>query len=120
MVNVGVHNAYGYAVAGYETHLVVGMGPPSETDDDLRCYYGLEPHPNLQIHRIARKSLFGSNSTLPIFWHAYRLIRRLAEGSPVAAIARERPIPVYFIGVGEKLEDLETFNAREFAQALLA
>jgi len=26
---------------------------------------------------------------------------------------------VYFIGVGEKLEDLETFNAREFAQALL-
>jgi fused signal recognition particle receptor len=27
---------------------------------------------------------------------------------------------VYFIGVGEKLEDLETFDAREFAQALLA
>jgi fused signal recognition particle receptor len=27
---------------------------------------------------------------------------------------------VYFIGVGEKLEDLETFNAREFAMALLA
>jgi len=30
------------------------------------------------------------------------------------------PIPVYFIGVGEKLEDLETFSAKEFAQALLA
>ena len=30
------------------------------------------------------------------------------------------PIPVYFIGVGEKLEDLQTFNAREFAQALLS
>ena len=29
------------------------------------------------------------------------------------------PIPVYFIGVGEKLEDLQTFNAREFAAALL-
>jgi fused signal recognition particle receptor len=29
-------------------------------------------------------------------------------------------VPVYFIGVGEQLEDLETFNAREFAQALLA
>ena len=37
----------------------------------------------------------------------------------LAAIAQERPIPVYFVGVGEKLEDLETFNAREFAQALL-
>ncbi|MFN9727762.1 signal recognition particle-docking protein FtsY [Acidovorax sp.] len=42
-----------------------------------------------------------------------------AKGGVLAAIAQERPIPVYFIGVGEKLEDLETFNAREFAQALL-
>ncbi|MDD2713061.1 MAG: signal recognition particle-docking protein FtsY [Simplicispira sp.] len=43
-----------------------------------------------------------------------------AKGGVLAAIAQERPFPVYFIGVGEKLEDLETFNAREFAQALLA
>ena len=42
-----------------------------------------------------------------------------AKGGVLAAIARERPIPVYFIGVGEKLEELETFSAREFAQALL-
>ncbi|WP_370681430.1 signal recognition particle-docking protein FtsY [Comamonas sp. GB3 AK4-5] len=43
-----------------------------------------------------------------------------AKGGVLAAIAQERPIPVYFIGVGEKVEDLETFNAAEFAQALLA
>ena len=43
-----------------------------------------------------------------------------AKGGVLAAIARERPVPVYFIGVGEKLEELETFSAREFAQALLA
>lgn len=43
-----------------------------------------------------------------------------AKGGVICAIARERPVPVYFIGVGEKLEDLETFNAREFAQALLS
>lgn len=43
-----------------------------------------------------------------------------AKGGVLAAIAKERPVPVYFIGVGEKLEDLETFDAREFAQALLA
>jgi fused signal recognition particle receptor len=43
-----------------------------------------------------------------------------AKGGVLAAIALERPVPVYFIGVGEKLEDLETFNAREFAQALLS
>lgn len=42
-----------------------------------------------------------------------------AKGGVLAAIARERPIPVYFIGVGEKLDELETFSAREFAQALL-
>lgn len=42
-----------------------------------------------------------------------------AKGGVLAAIAKEKPVPVYFIGVGEKLQDLETFNAREFAQALL-
>jgi fused signal recognition particle receptor len=42
-----------------------------------------------------------------------------AKGGMLAAIAKEKPLPVYFIGVGEKLEDLETFNAREFALALL-
>ena len=42
-----------------------------------------------------------------------------AKGGVLAAIARERPIPVYFIGVGERLDELETFTAREFAQALL-
>ncbi len=53
-----------------------------------------------------------------------------AKGGVIAAIAlwaRERaakqpalrPIGIYFIGVGEKLEDLETFSAREFATALL-
>jgi fused signal recognition particle receptor len=30
-----------------------------------------------------------------------------------------RPLSIYFIGVGEQLEDLQTFNAQEFAQALL-
>ena len=47
-----------------------------------------------------------------------------AKGGVLAAIAlwsrgRATPVPVYFIGVGEKLEDLQTFSAREFAQALL-
>jgi fused signal recognition particle receptor len=43
-----------------------------------------------------------------------------AKGGVICAIAMERPVPVYFIGVGERLEDLETFDAREFAQALLS
>ncbi len=47
-----------------------------------------------------------------------------AKGGVLAAIARwgaeqGRVVPVYFIGIGERLEDLQTFSAREFAQALL-
>jgi fused signal recognition particle receptor len=42
-----------------------------------------------------------------------------AKGGILAAIARQRPVPVYFIGVGEKLEDLQPFVAEEFAEALL-
>ncbi len=47
-----------------------------------------------------------------------------AKGGVLAALAlwtkeRGAPLPVYFIGVGEKLEDLQTFDAREFAQALV-
>ena len=43
-----------------------------------------------------------------------------AKGGVLAAIARERAVPVYFIGVGEALEDLQRFDARDFAQALLS
>ncbi|MBB5458924.1 signal recognition particle-docking protein FtsY [Paraburkholderia sp. Cpub6] len=42
-----------------------------------------------------------------------------AKGGILAAIARQRPIPVYFIGVGEKVEDLQPFSAEEFSDALL-
>ncbi len=42
-----------------------------------------------------------------------------AKGGVLAAIARTRPIPVYFIGVGEKIEDLQPFNAADFVEALL-
>ncbi len=48
-----------------------------------------------------------------------------AKGGVLAAIAgwcaeNKRVVPVYFIGVGEGIEDLQPFNAQEFAQALLA
>jgi fused signal recognition particle receptor len=43
-----------------------------------------------------------------------------AKGGVLAAIARTRPLPVYFIGVGEGLEDLQPFRAAEFVTALFA
>jgi fused signal recognition particle receptor len=46
-----------------------------------------------------------------------------AKGGTLAAVAAGsqgvRPVPVYWIGVGERLEDLQPFVADEFAAALL-
>lgn len=51
-----------------------------------------------------------------------------AKGGAIAAIAlwgleraltKGRALPVYFIGVGEQLEDLQAFRAKEFCNALL-
>ncbi|MHB8668865.1 MAG: signal recognition particle-docking protein FtsY [Burkholderiales bacterium] len=42
-----------------------------------------------------------------------------AKGGVVAAIARQRPVPIRFIGIGEGIDDLRPFVARDFAAALL-
>ncbi|MCM2306496.1 MAG: signal recognition particle-docking protein FtsY [Sulfuritalea sp.] len=42
-----------------------------------------------------------------------------AKGGVLAAIARQCPKPVRFIGVGEGIDDLQTFRAGEFVEALL-
>jgi fused signal recognition particle receptor len=42
-----------------------------------------------------------------------------ARGGVIAAIARQNPIPLRFIGVGEAIDDLRPFVAEEFVDALL-
>jgi len=42
-----------------------------------------------------------------------------AKGGAVVAITRELGLPVRFIGLGESIEDLEPFNAADFAAALV-
>lgn len=42
-----------------------------------------------------------------------------AKGGAVVAITRELGLPVRFIGLGENIEDLEPFNAADFAAALV-
>ena len=45
-----------------------------------------------------------------------------AKGGVLAAITqmrREKPLPIYFIGVGEQLEDLQPFRALEFTNTLV-
>jgi fused signal recognition particle receptor len=42
-----------------------------------------------------------------------------AKGGVVCAIARQRPVPLLFIGVGEGIDDLRPFAAGDFAEALI-
>ena len=42
-----------------------------------------------------------------------------SKGGILVAIAKENPTPVYFIGVGEKIEDLDAFKAEDYAKNLL-
>ncbi|HEX9730229.1 MAG TPA: signal recognition particle-docking protein FtsY [Gemmatimonadales bacterium] len=43
-----------------------------------------------------------------------------AKGGAAASIRRELGVPIRFIGVGEGLDDLEVFDARRFAERVLA
>ncbi len=43
-----------------------------------------------------------------------------AKGGAVAAIAREHPVPIRYIGIGEKAADLRPFVAADFVEALFA
>src|SRR5438034_10350321 len=42
-----------------------------------------------------------------------------AKGGVVCAIARQHPLPLRFVGVGEGIDDLRPFAADEFVSALL-
>jgi len=42
-----------------------------------------------------------------------------ARGGILAAIAAKYKLPIYFIGVGEDIADLEPFSAEEFAEAII-
>lgn len=42
-----------------------------------------------------------------------------AKGGVIAALAARRPISVRYIGVGESIDDLRPFRAKEFVDALL-
>lgn len=42
-----------------------------------------------------------------------------SKGGILVAIANESRLPIYYIGVGEKIDDLDTFSARDYARQLL-
>ena len=42
-----------------------------------------------------------------------------AKGGILTAIAQDFNIGVYFVGVGEQIEDLDVFNAKEYAASMI-
>ena len=42
-----------------------------------------------------------------------------AKGGVVIGIVQENKIPIKFIGVGEKIDDMEIFNSEEFLEAII-
>ena len=41
-----------------------------------------------------------------------------AKGGVIAAIAKQNPVPLRFVGVGEGIDDLRPFNAKDYVDAL--
>ena len=42
-----------------------------------------------------------------------------AKGGALISIAKTFEIPIYFVGLGEKVDDLYEFDAKNFAQSML-
>jgi glycosyltransferase involved in cell wall biosynthesis len=98
IVNIGLRNAYHLAEAGFETHLCLGAGPDSETNEDLKAFYRLDPIPSLHIHRVTRKGLvdlrrgrYKATTSRRIFSQVSHLVKRsLAERhDPIIILTRE-------------------------------
>ena len=59
------------------------------------------------------------NEAVPLTGLIMTKLDGTAKGGIVAAIAKENPIPLRFIGVGEKIDDLKIFSAEDYAEGML-
>ena len=82
------------------------------------------PHENLLVldastgqNALNQARLF--NEAVGVTGIALTKLDGTAKGGIIIAIARELKIPIRFIGVGETVDDLKVFNARDFVDALI-
>lgn len=92
---------------------VIGKGMPSAPHEVLLVIDG-----NTGQNALAQVKAF--DDALGLTGLVVTKLDGTAKGGVLAAIVKSRPIPVYFIGVGEQIEDLQAFNAEEFVDALLS
>jgi fused signal recognition particle receptor len=58
------------------------------------------------------------NKAVPLSGLVITKLDGTSKGGMVVAIQRELSVPVKFIGVGEQPDDLQSFDAKQFATAL--
>jgi fused signal recognition particle receptor len=60
------------------------------------------------------------NEAIPVTGVALTKLDGTSKGGVILGISNELKIPIRFVGVGEKMDDLRDFNAGDFAEALFA
>ncbi|MGC8604458.1 MAG: signal recognition particle-docking protein FtsY, partial [Desulfomonilaceae bacterium] len=60
------------------------------------------------------------NEAVPITGVALTKLDGASKGGVIIGISKELKIPIRFVGIGEKMDDLRDFNARQFAEALFS
>jgi fused signal recognition particle receptor len=73
---------------------------------------------NTGQNALSQASIFGD--AVPLTGVVLAKLDSTAKGGVVIAVAERLKIPVRFVGLGEALEDLREFDAREFVDALFA
>ncbi|MBP6890318.1 MAG: signal recognition particle-docking protein FtsY [Veillonella sp.] len=83
------------------------------------------PHQTLLVldgttgqNAVSQAKLFGQ--AVPVTGIVVTKLDGTAKGGVVISIKEELGVPVRWIGVGEKMDDLRPFNAKDFANALFA
>ncbi len=73
---------------------------------------------NTGQNALSQASIFGD--AVPLTGVVLAKLDSTAKGGVVVAVADRLKLPVRFVGLGEALEDLREFDAREFVEALFA
>lgn len=129
------HDAYQAAQARGMDVLIVDTAGRQHTHDDLmqelakikRVLQKLEPSAPHEVLLVldantgqnALSQYEHFNNTVGITGLCLTKMDGTAKGGILLALAQKSALPIRFIGVGEDIEDLRTFQAREFIDALL-
>lgn len=60
------------------------------------------------------------NEAIPVTGIALTKLDGTSKGGVIVGISKELKIPIRFVGIGEKMDDLRDFKAKQFAEALFS